>query len=353
MTTAFVRSEQRELVSVLIVDSPPVNALSQGVRQGLLDGLTSAVADSQTRAIVLVCAGRTFVAGADITEFGKPSQPPGLAAIFDVIESSSKPVVAAIHGTALGGGLELAMTCHYRVALGSARFGQPEVKLGLIPGAGGTQRLPRLVGVEKALPMVAVGDPLGATEALDSGLIDSILEGDLTQGAVEFAMRVTAEPRQHPRVRDRDAKLAEARGKPELFEMFRASIASQSQGSLAPEAAVSAVEAAVTLPFEEGVARERELFGPLVNSEQSKALRYLFFAERQAARDPSLAANRAVVVERLLSAMFNEGAKLLEEGIVSRASDIDVIAVNDCGWPRYTGGPMYSADTHKADATGN
>jgi 3-hydroxyacyl-CoA dehydrogenase len=356
MTTAFVQSERRGLVSVLIVDNPPVNALSQGVRQGLLDGLTSAVADLETRAIVLVCAGRTFVAGADITEFGKPSQPPGLPAIFDVIEASRKPVVAAIHGTALGGGLELAMTCHYRVALDSARFGQPEVKLGLIPGAGGTQRLPRLVGVEKALPMVAVGDPIGAPEALDRALIDSIVEGDLTRAGVEFATRVTVEPREHPRVRDRDEKLAAARGKPEMFEAFRASIADQTRGFLAPEAAVRAVEAAVTLPFDEGLARERELFAELMSGEQSRAMRYLFFAERRAARDADLAANRAVVVERLMAAragqaegisypMIDAGAKLLEEGIVARASDIDVIAVNDCGWPRYEGGPMYFADT--------
>ena len=356
MATAFVQSARRGPVSVVTVDNPPVNALSQGVRQGLLDGLTGAVADPETRAIVLVCAGRTFVAGADITEFGKPAQPPGLPGIFDVIEASPKPVVAAIHGTALGGGLELAMTCHYRVALASAQLGQPEVKLGLIPGAGGTQRLPRLVGVEKALPMVAIGDPLEATEALDSGLIDSIVQGDLTQAGVDFAARVTAQPRKHPRVRDRDEKLAAARGKPELFEAFRATIAKQSRGFLAPEAAVSAVEAAVTLPFEQGLARERELFGQLINGEQSKALRYLFFAERRAARDAGLAANRAMLVDRLLAArgeeaegfaylMINEGAKILEEGIASRASDIDVIAVHDCDWPRYAGGPMYHADS--------
>jgi 3-hydroxyacyl-CoA dehydrogenase len=347
MTTAFVLSERRGPVSVLTVDNPPVNALSQGVRQGLLDGLTAAVADPTTRAIMLICAGRTFIAGADITEFGKPSQPPGLPAIFDVIEASPKPVVAAIHGTALGGGLEVAMTCHYRVALASARFGQPEVKLGLIPGAGGTQRLPRLVGVEKTLPMVAVGDPIDATEALESGLIDAIVDADLAQAGVEFATRVTAAPRDHPRVRDRDGKLAAARGKPELFEAFRTSIASSTRGFLAPEAAVRAVEAAVNLPFAAGLARERELFAELMSGEQSKALRYLFFAERRAARDPDLAAKRAIVADRLraASAMSTEGAKLLEEGIVSHASDIDVIAVDNCGWPRYTGGPMYSADS--------
>jgi 3-hydroxyacyl-CoA dehydrogenase len=291
----FVRSERRGPVFVLTVDNPPVNALSQGVREGLLGGLTAAVEDSQARAILLVCAGRTFVAGADINEFGKPPQPPSLQSIIDVIEASPKPVVAAIHGTALGGGLELALACHYRIALGSARFGQPEVNLGIIPGGGGTQRLPRLVGVEKALQMIATGNPIDAADALGSGLIDAIVEGDPLQSGLEFATRVTAEPRQHPRVRDRDDKIAQARGKPEIFQDFRTSIARRSRGFLAPGAAISAVEAAVNLPFDDGIARERELFTELLNGDQARAQRYFFFAERRATGIPGLPADTPVV----------------------------------------------------------
>jgi 3-hydroxyacyl-CoA dehydrogenase len=280
---------------VLTIDNPPVNALSQALRAGLLEGIQAAAADPKVSAIVLVCAGRTFVAGADISEFGKPMQPPRLQAVLAAIEAADKPVIAAMHGTALGGGLELALACHYRLALDSARFGLPEVNLGIIPGAGGTQRLPRVVGVDKALQMITSGSPIGATDAMQSGLIDRIVEGDLTQAAVAFAEEVTAEPRQHPLVRNRDDKLAEARQKPELFQEFRASIARRSRGFVAPGHAVTAVEAAVKLPFDAGLQREQELFDELVNGEQSGAQRYFFFAERAAAKIPGLAADTPVV----------------------------------------------------------
>src|SRR5689334_2754782 len=176
---AFVRSEQRDGVALLTIDNPPVNALSEGMRRDLYAGVRAAEADPATKAVVITCPGRTFVAGADIAEFDKPMQPPTLHDIIDVIERGTKPVVAAMHGTALGGGLELALACNYRLAVTSTRFGLPEVTLGIIPGGGGTQRLPRLVGVEKALQMITSGSMIGASEALQIGLLDEIVEGDL------------------------------------------------------------------------------------------------------------------------------------------------------------------------------
>jgi 3-hydroxyacyl-CoA dehydrogenase len=290
--TAITRSvelEVRQDVGVLWVDNPPVNALSQHVREGLVEGVRRAVADPAVRAIVLGCRGRTFIAGADITEFGKPPQPPSLWEALDAIEGATKPVVAAIHGTALGGGLEVALVCHYRVAMSSARFGFPEVKLGLLPGAGGTQRLPRVVGVEAALEMVTGGDPIGAQEARDRGLIDELVAGDdVVAAAVELARRLVADGRPLAKIRDRDEKVREARAKPELFAEFRRQIARKSRGFLAPEYNVRCIEAAVNLPFDDGLRRERELFAELMQSEQSRAQRYYFFAEREAAKVPDI-----------------------------------------------------------------
>jgi 3-hydroxyacyl-CoA dehydrogenase len=292
--TAITRSvalDRRGRVAVLKVDNPPVNALSQHVRQGLRDGVKRAAADSQAVAIVLVCAGRTFIAGADITEFGKPLAEPGLAEVLDLIEGAPKPVVAAIHGTALGGGLEVALACHYRVSVKTARLGLPEVKLGLLPGAGGTQRLPRVVGVEKALAMIVGGDPIGASEALRDGLVDEIVDGDLTAAAVAFAERIVSERRPLSKIRDLDEKLAAARGRPEVFASFRKSVARQTRGFRAPERCIQAVEAAVNLPFDRGIERERELFFDVLSSPESKAQRYFFFAEREAAKIPDVPAD--------------------------------------------------------------
>ncbi|HXG02800.1 MAG TPA: 3-hydroxyacyl-CoA dehydrogenase NAD-binding domain-containing protein [Candidatus Binatia bacterium] len=286
--TQSVSLDRRGRVAVLTVNNPPVNALSHHVRLGLRDGLRQAIADSSAEAIVIACAGRTFIAGADITEFGKPPQEPILWHVLEVIEQSPKPVVAAIHGTALGGGLEVALACHWRVGVKGARLGLPEVKLGLLPGAGGTQRLPRLVGVEKALQMIVSGEPIGAEEAHRLGLLDEVVEGDLTAGAVAFAERVVAERRPLRKVRDLEDKVAAARGRPEIFAEFRKSIARQTRGFRAPEACVQAVEAAVNLPFEQGIARERALFLELLNSPESKAQRYFFFAEREAAKIPDI-----------------------------------------------------------------
>jgi 3-hydroxyacyl-CoA dehydrogenase len=289
--TQSVDLGRRGGVAVLTVNNPPVNALSQHVRQGLRDGVKQAAADAGVGAIVIACAGRTFIAGADITEFGKPPKEPGLHEVLDLIESCPKPVVAAVHGTALGGGLEVTLACHYRVGVKDARFGLPEVKLGLLPGAGGTQRLPRVVGVEKALSMIVSGDPIRADEALKHGLVDQIVEGDLTAGAVAFAEKVVAEKRPLRKIRDMDDKVAAVRGKPEVFANFRKSIARQTRGFRAPENCVKAVEAAVNLPFAEGLERERELFVELLNSPESKAQRYFFFAEREAAKIPDVPAD--------------------------------------------------------------
>src|SRR6266481_7063962 len=264
--------DRRGRIAVLTVNNPPVNALSQHVRQGLRDGLKQAAADGGVDAVVIVCAGRTFIAGADITEFGKPPKEPGLHEVLDLIEASPKPVVAAVHGTALGGGLEVTLACHYRVGVKTARFGLPEVKLGILPGAGGTQRLPRVVGVPKALSMIVSGDPIGADEALKVGLIDDIV----------------AEKRPLKKIRDLDDKIAAVRGKPEVFAEFRKSVARQTRGFRAPENCIKAVEVAVNLPFDQGLKRERELFQELITSSESKAQRYFFFAEREAAKIPDV-----------------------------------------------------------------
>jgi 3-hydroxyacyl-CoA dehydrogenase len=277
-------------VAIVTANNPPVNALSQGLRAGLLDGLKEAIADASVGAIVLTCAGRTFVAGADISEFGKPPRPPGLTDIVGAIEASAKPIIAAIHGTALGGGLELALACHYRVAVPSARFGLPEVKLGLLPGGGGTQRLPRLVGITKAMAMITSGDMVGADEAKEIGLIDEIVSGDLRAGAIAFAEKAATRAKP-PLVRDRDEKIMAARANPGAFDEFRKTHGRRWRGQMAPNHIMKCLEAAVNLPFDQGIAEERRLFQELLNSDQSKAQRYFFFAEREAAKIPGLSSD--------------------------------------------------------------
>ncbi|WP_230530076.1 3-hydroxyacyl-CoA dehydrogenase NAD-binding domain-containing protein [Microvirga roseola] len=276
-------------IAVLTVDSPPVNALSAQVREGIAEGIRRAEADPAVKAVVLHCAGRTFFAGADISEFGKPPKHPNLPEVIDIIEAASKPVIAALHGTALGGGLETALACHYRVAVPSAKCGFPEVKLGLLPGAGGTQRLPRLVGPEQALEMVASGNPISAKAAKDMGIVDEIVdENALLAGAVAFARKVIAESRPLKKVRDLDDKVAAARGKPEIFDAFRKANARKFRGFQAPEYNILCIEAAVNLPFDEGIRLERELFQELVSGEQSAAQRHVFFAERQVWKIPDI-----------------------------------------------------------------
>ncbi|HMN46991.1 MAG TPA: 3-hydroxyacyl-CoA dehydrogenase NAD-binding domain-containing protein [Povalibacter sp.] len=283
-------------VAILSLNSPPVNALSQPVRAGINDGVKQAIADPAVKAIVLICEGRTFIAGADITEFGKPPVPPSLLDVEDTIENSPKPVVAAIHGTALGGGLEVALCCHYRVAVPSAKCGLPEVKLGLLPGAGGTQRLPRIVGPEAALDLVTSGQHMPAAWAQSVGLVDEIVaEGELKSGAVAFAKKVIAEKRPLKKVRDLNDKVEAARGKPEIFADFRKANARKFRGFLAPEYNIRCIEAAVNQPFDEGMETERQLFIELVTGVQSAAQRYVFFAERQAWKIPDVPEDTPII----------------------------------------------------------
>ena len=270
-------------VLIVISNNPPVNALGHAVREGLVKAIEEADSDESVKAVVIVCQGQTFFAGADITEFGKPMQMPMLPMVVDIIENCTKPVVAAIHGTAFGGGLEVALASHYRVAVPSAKLGVPEVKLGLLPGAGGTQRLPRVAGVGKALEMAATGNPISATEAFEIGLVDRLIEGELEQHAVAFADEVKA-IRPIPKTSERDDKLAEARTDPAIFDSFRSANARKFRGFDAPEYNIRAIEAAVAKPYAEGVQDERRLFMELMSGTQARAQQYFFFAERKAAK---------------------------------------------------------------------
>jgi len=289
-TNDNVVSTAREgAVAVLTLQSGPVNALGTALRQGLLAAVEAAEADPAVTAIVLIGGGRMFSAGADITEFGKPQSGISLPDLLNRIEAVGKPVVAAIHGNALGGGLETALACHYRVAVPSAKVGLPEVKLGILPGAGGTQRLPRVVGPRKALDVIVGGSPIGAKAAAAMGLIDELAPEDgLRAHAVAFAERVVAEGRPLLKIRDRDDKIAEGRENPGLFSEFREENARKTRGFEAPEACIACIEAACRLPFDEGLAFERAEFQKLVSGTQSAAQRYVFFAERQAAKIPDV-----------------------------------------------------------------
>jgi len=276
-------------IAVITVDNPPVNALSWHVRQGIFDGLSQAATDDAS-AVVLICAGRTFIAGADISEFGGDVPPSAsLQDLQQLMENASVPVIAAIHGTALGGGLEVALAAHYRVGLASSRYGLPEVNIGLLPGAGGTQRLPRLIGVPKALEAMTSGRHMPAAEAAGDGLIDEVVDGDwddLRAAAIAFARRAVAENLPLVKVRDRDDKVTGV--DPSVFADFRKSIARKTRGFLAPEYNIQCIEAAVSLPFDEGLAVERSLFGELMSGPQSAAQRYYFFAERSANKIPDV-----------------------------------------------------------------
>jgi 3-hydroxyacyl-CoA dehydrogenase len=279
-------------IGVITIDNPPVNALGIKTRQALAEGFSRFGADDVVKAIVLICAGRTFFAGADITEFGKPPVEPVLGTVLAAIEQGSKPVVAAIHGTALGGGYELALVCHYRIAVPSAKVGLPEVKLGLLPGAGGTQRLPRIVGIPAALEIITSGEPVPATRALELGMIDAMArEGELRADAIAFARTVLSESKPLQLVRDRQDKVEPYRGKEELYEDFLRANAKAFRCLQAPVNIVKAIQAAADLPFAEGLKRERELFLELHDGTQSAAQRYYFFAERQTARIPDVPAD--------------------------------------------------------------
>lgn len=271
-------------IGVIRVDNPPVNVLSTAVREGIMGALETARGD-ESAAVLLCCAGRTFIAGADITEFGKPPQPPSLPEVIDYLEAFPKPVVAALHGTALGGGLEVAMAAHYRCAVSSAKLGLPEVNLGLLPGAGGTQRLPRLVGVQAALDMMISGKPVDAGKALDMELLDAVLEGDLEAGALAWAKELV-ESGAGPRPTAERSIEEELPG--DFFDNYRAGIARKTRGLIAPGFITELVELATRVPVNEGQVVERERFVECRNSPQSAALRHVFFAQRATAKLPDI-----------------------------------------------------------------
>ena len=277
-TPVSVTMQKDGEIAVVIVNNPPVNALSWHVRQGLKDNFEAALADDGVKAIVLRCDGATFIAGADISEFGKPPRGPDFNAVLNMIEAATKPVVAAIHGTALGGGLETALVCHYRVAVPSAKLGVPEVKLGLLPGAGGTQRLPRVVGVEAAATMTSLGDPVPAPRAKEMGLVDELAgEDSLAADAIAFARAKIADGPRPTRERA-------VFGDVGVIEKLKTANAKRWRGFEAPYANLACVEAATRLPFDEGLAFERQEFMKLMMGSQSAAQRHIFFAERQAAK---------------------------------------------------------------------
>ena len=302
-----VDSERRDSVAIICIDNPPVNALSHAVREGLKDSIEEAAVDDDVEAIVIICAGRTFIAGADIREFGRPPEPPHLPDLVNLIEASDKPVVAAMHGTALGGGLEVALGCHYRVAAKSASLGLPEVNLGLLPGASGTQRLPRLIGAERALDMMISGKPVKAQAALDYGLIDLICDDDdLRDTAVEFAVTQVANgPR---RIREMTVPDVD----PDHFEKTRAGIARKTRGLVSPEKIIRCVELSTQLDFDDGCKAEREFFIECKNSPQSDGLRHAFFAERAVSRVPGIGKDTAV---RELNTVAVLGAGTMGAGI--------------------------------------
>ncbi len=271
-------------IAVATVDNPPVNALSHAVRSGLAAAVAQADADPEVKALIVICAGRTFIAGADIREFGGPMQGPHLQDLVNDLEASSKPFVAAIHGTALGGGLEVALACHFRVAVPSARLGLPEVKLGILPGAGGTQRLPRLIGVEAALSMITEGNDIAAAKAKAIGLVDEIIDGDLLAGAIAFTEKLLDEGRPIRRTGSLTAKVEN----PAIFDETKAALAKKQRGFKAPLACVDSVRFAVDYPLEEGAKREYALCRELMQGSQSKAQRHAFFAEREVAKVPGL-----------------------------------------------------------------
>ena len=279
MTDAVLRSTQGR-IGILTVNNPPVNALAAGVRDGIKDGVEAFGKDANIDAIVLIGGGRTFIAGADIREFGKPPKGANLNDVIATMENCPKIVVAALHGTPLGGGLETALGAHYRVSLASTRVGLPEVHLGLLPGAGGTQRLPRLTGAKYALDAIISGRHIPAPEAKSKGIVDAIVEGDLLAGAVAHAQMLVAQKAPLRRVRDLKVTLES----PDLFKETEKAIARRARGFKAPWSIIKCVQAAVELPFDEGIKRERELFVELLTSPESAAQRYYFFAEREAAK---------------------------------------------------------------------
>ena len=296
---ALVTLAKHDAIAVITVDNPPVNALSPGVPEGLEAAIAGANADAAVRGIVVIGAGRTFIAGADIKElesaaWGQPAKLPALHDLLAQIENSPKPVVMALHGTTFGGGLEVAMAGHYRVAARDGVMGQPEVNLGIIPGAEGTQRLPRLVGVEKAIDMCVTGKPINAADALSCGLIDAVIDGSLLDGALAFARDAVGKSAAPVKTSSLHQKLGTPGGNAPLYGAGRALAAKVRRGAFAPVKAVEAIEAAVSLPFDAGCQRERELFAECVASDQARALIHAFFAERAVSKIPGITKDTTV-----------------------------------------------------------
>ena len=272
-------------LGVIRVNNPPVNALSHGVRSGMAEALTTAAEDT-SEAVVILCEGRTFIAGADITEFGKPPKPPFLPDLLAQLDNHPKLTVAAIHGTALGGGFETALSCNYRVALASAKVGLPEVKLGLLPGAGGTQRTPRLAGIATAIDLMTSGNPIPAEAALQKGLIDHVARDNLAEEAIAYAKQLVAD--QAPKRQASAITLTLNESDRELISKARSNLAKKTRGESAPQRIIDCIEASAELDFDAGLKRERELFMACMEDPQSAALRHMFFAERAAAKIDSI-----------------------------------------------------------------
>jgi 3-hydroxyacyl-CoA dehydrogenase len=321
-------------VAVITIDNPPVNALSPGVPEGIESSLRRAKSDPAAKAIVLIGAGRTFIAGADINELATAAGPPNLHALLAEMEDCPKPFVAALHGTALGGGLEVAMAAHYRVAARDAQVGQPEVNLGLIPGAEGTQRLPRLAGIAKAVEMCVTGAPISANDALQAGIVDRIIEGDLLTGAVAFALEMAAKGTKHPKTSERNEKLSSAAENEPIYSAGRDQARKIRRNQNAPLKAIDAIQAAATLPFQESCLRERELFSECVKSDQAKAMIHAFLGEREVAKIPGITKDtpvRAVASAAIIGAGTMGGGIAMafaNAGIPVRIKDTDQTAID-------------------------
>jgi 3-hydroxyacyl-CoA dehydrogenase len=284
-----VHYEVRGNIALMTIDNPPVNPLSSGVRQGLADGIKNALSDDKIEAVVLTGAGRAFIAGADISEFGGKSEGPSLFDCLDAMDNSSKPIVAAINGTAFGGGLEVALCCHYRVIASSAPVGLPEVKLGLLPGAGGTQRLPRLIGAEKALDFILSGDPIPGPKATELGITDEVADGDIVEAGIEFAQKIIANGAPIRRIRDEVSIIEKDRGNQEIFESARKNAARRMRNRFAPEMIIQCIEAAVNSgDFDTGLSVEQECFAKCIKHPQREALIHMFFSEREVSKIPDV-----------------------------------------------------------------
>ena len=284
-----VHYEVQGNIALMTVDNPPVNPLSSGVRQGLTDGINKALGDDNVEAVVLTGAGRAFIAGADISEFGGQAEGPSLFDCLNTMDDSTKPIIAAINGTAFGGGLEVALCCHYRVISSSAPVGLPEVKLGLLPGAGGTQRLPRLIGAEKALDFILSGDPIPGPQATELGITDEVAKGDIVQAGIDFAQKIIDQGGKVRRIRDETSIIENDRDNQEIFETARKSSARKMRNRFAPEMIIQCVEAAVNSgDFDTGLKAEQECFAQCLKHPQREALIHMFFSEREVAKIPDV-----------------------------------------------------------------